>query len=219
MTDPSSTKKSRLRSWAIALAAIGTLALGLWQGGSYGPFEVTVNTPGRNLDQVVVWLYYRTPDITGHGALFTYSETLVGSSNKPIRFPRRFVCLCFRPVLQYGAWHPAFVQVSGIVRSRQFGVSRSNDGHMIMLRDHVESSTPESELVNVVDSHLYFLQQKYAAHAQPTEPLVNELTRGLRNEIASLAIPEIHRANFMTRIDQLEATLRSRAQRDLAERP
>jgi hypothetical protein len=120
-------RQTRLRAWLIALAAAAVLALVTWQWGSYGPFEVTVATTDRNLEQVAVTLAYIRP--SGHGTYSTYKQTRTGRSNEPIRFPRGFVCFCASPPgISYWVVHPSLYGGRGEISSeqvRRIGVTRA----------------------------------------------------------------------------------------------
>jgi hypothetical protein len=203
-------KRSRLRFWLIALAVIGVLGLGIWQWGTYGPFEVTVNTPGSNLEQVVVRLNRFTRSWTIHGVRVTYSETRVGWSNEPIIFPRKFVCFCLTPpVLTYAASHPTFFFFNGTVPTRRFGISRSEPGRMVLLRDHANSG---SQLAPILNSYMYDIEHEYVPHVQLPQSRIGEYMQQVRDEISALPLAENQKAHYLQQVGTIEASLRERAQ-------
>jgi hypothetical protein len=196
----------------LATSAAGVIALAVWQWGSYGPFEVTVSTPGRNLEQVVVTLRHAVPGFSGHGSRSTYSETRVGRSNEPIRFPRRFVCFCLTaPAMSYGAYHPTFVHAEGGIersRMRHLGVSRAMPQPVSGW-----SAYPGADVGGILDTWLYALETWYVPNAQLPEPLIEEYLREARRDIMALPIPDGQRRPRLQQLGQIEAALRARAQR------
>ncbi len=94
--------------------------------GQLWPFDITVNTPGRTLDEVVVTLAFATP--SGHGWTPTYFEVRTGRSNEPIRFPRGFLCLCLKtPSMLVSGLHPAFFSATDAIEPttpRHIGFTR-----------------------------------------------------------------------------------------------
>jgi hypothetical protein len=201
-----------LKKWLLVTSAAAVLALGIWQWGSYGPFEVTVSTPGRNLEQVVVTLRHTVPGFSGHGSRSTYSETRAGRSNQPIRFPRRFVCFCLTaPAMSYGAYHPVFVNGGGGIERgdmRHFGVSRAPPQPVSGWREF--SGT---DVGGILDTWLYALETFYVPNARLPEPLIEEYLQEARREIFALPIPDEQRPPRMQQLSQIEAALRARAQR------
>ncbi len=201
-----------MKKWLLAISAVAALALGAWQWGSYGPFEVTVSTPGRDLEQVVVRLRHTVPNLSGHGSRSTYSETRVGRSNGPIRFPRGFVCFCFTaPAMSYGAWHPTFVNGDGGIgpgEVRHFGVSRAAPQPVSGWRE-----VSGTDVGGFLDTWLYALETWYVPNARLPEPFIQGYLQEARREILALPIPDEQRPPRMQQLDQIEAALRARAQR------
>jgi hypothetical protein len=182
-------RQTRLLKWLIALAAAAVLALVTWQWGSYGPFEVTVATADRDLEQVVVTLAYIRP--SGHGTYATYKQTRTGRSNEPIRFPRGFVCFCASPPgISYWVTHPSLYGGRGEISStqvRRLGVTRA-------------PAQPPVYWPDVISDRIESVVKQYPDSWKPSPGLVARPVEALRAE----TLDENLRTTFDTYLMDLE---------------
>jgi hypothetical protein len=212
------------------LAAAAVLAISIWQWGSYGPYEITVLTPGRMLEQVVVELaFVRT---SGEGTRSTYRKLRVGRSNEPIRFPRGFVCLCLHaPPLVYFPVHPAFLGSWGTVPAdamRHIGVTRAPpqpvgswqqavrdyEGTMSALHpgDNPEDAQRrrDRDLGSMFETFLRKLELQYLPHAHLSAADSAAYMEEVRLQLMSLPLSPEYKERLQGRVNALAAALRAR---------
>jgi hypothetical protein len=215
--------------WTVILGAIALLAVGVWQWGSYGPFEITVNTPGRTLDEVVVTVAFAT--VYGHRSKATYFEVRTGRSNEPIRFPRGYVCVCLRrPSMLVSGIHPAFFSATDSIPPttlRHIGVTRMTSrppstwqGAFATFREvrksmHMDEAPAQTDadinLGGLYSEWLRDLESNYVANAHLPIASVKPSVDVARQELESLPISEELKTKLRSRVDDLEVRLRERA--------
>jgi len=205
--------------WGIAVGVVALAYVGLWQWGSYGPFEIVINTPTRTLDEVVVRLSHGIA--YEHRSKETYSQTRAGHSNEPIRFPRGFVCLCLRrPSMTVFALHPAFFSFAHTVREssmRHLGVMRVTTNAVKLWPEakftdvRIAPQDADRVLGGLLVIWVRRLENEYVPNAHLPLAAVKPTMDEARQQLESQPVSEEIKTSMRSRLNAIEAQLRERA--------
>ncbi|MGI0117185.1 hypothetical protein [Zooshikella sp. RANM57] len=125
------------------------IGLSIWQLGSYGPFEIVLETD-EPVEDVVIYLgYYHATD---HGVGGSYSEKRIVKTGQKIHFPRGWVGRFWPdrpPVLTLSVYHP-------LLSTSSYGIEIPSNNHFIPFNfDPVKLYTVDDSVKAIYKQHFY----------------------------------------------------------------